>query len=288
MSLLRLSLRSVVFVLACCAALLFNVTSARGEKVPKPDGKPIEAKEGKKKAEVFWGSKWYPAEVLEEKDGKFNIRYDGYSDAYNEWVGKDRIRFPGKPKGETKCEVLWSGKWYPAQVIGEEDGKWKIKYDSYDDTWNEWVDKDRIRFPAKAAAPKKAEVFWGSKWYPATLLEEKDGKFHIKYDDYTDAWNEWVGEGRIRFPKSDEKKAAAAKVSKQTKCEVFWSTTWFPAEVLDTKDGKYYIKYDGYGDNWNEWVGLDRIRFPEIAKPTGKPGEPGNKDKDEKQPNGQN
>ena len=48
---------------------------------------------------------------------------------------------------------------------------------------------------------------------------------------------------------------------KQTKAEVLWNGTWYAAEVLETKDGKFSIHYTGYGDNWNEWVGHDRIRL---------------------------
>ncbi|MBC7856802.1 MAG: hypothetical protein IAF94_25510 [Pirellulaceae bacterium] len=207
MKMLRLGLKKVSLVLACSIAVLLLPAFAAAEKVAKPaanqDAPPVN-----RTGEVFWGSKWYPVQVLEEKDGKFHVHYNGYSDSSNEWVGKDRIRFAGKPAGETKCEVEWSGKWYPAHVVAEEKGQWKIKYDDYSDTWNEWVGKERIRFPAKAkaaAAAGKAKVLWGSTWYPAQVLEEKDGKFHIKYDGYGDSWNEWVGKDRIRLINNDKK-----------------------------------------------------------------------------------
>ncbi len=207
MCLLRLDLRQIVIVFICGLALHAIAASARAEKVPKPaEGK--EAPPVNRTGEAEWAGKWYPVQILDEKDGKFHVHYDTYSDAFNEWVAKDRVRFPGKPKAETKCEVEWAGKWYPAQVIAEEKGQWKIKYDGYSDTWNEWVGKERIRFPAKAKAKAfagKAEVLWNSKWYAAKVLEEKDGKFHIKYDGYDDSWNEWVGQDRIRL-KNEEKR----------------------------------------------------------------------------------
>src|SRR5205814_2120639 len=122
------------------------------------------------------------------------------------------------------------------------------------------------RFPGKPVVGKPAdkpavevaqvEVEWHGTWYPAKILEQKDGKFYIKYDGWGDEWNEWVGKERIRLP------AKGAVIAPDGKVEVFWSTTWFPAKILMEKDGKYLIKYDGYGDEWNEWVGKDRIRVP--------------------------
>ncbi|MGV6945186.1 agenet domain-containing protein [Sphingobacterium kyonggiense] len=44
------------------------------------------------KVEVIWSSAWYQATVLEVKDGKYLIRYDGWGKLYDEWVIPDRIR----------------------------------------------------------------------------------------------------------------------------------------------------------------------------------------------------
>ena len=49
-----------------------------------------------KKAEVFWGNTWWPAEVLQTKNNQYLIRYTGYSDQFNEWVPPNRIRFGQK------------------------------------------------------------------------------------------------------------------------------------------------------------------------------------------------
>ena len=48
--------------------------------------------------EVEWGRRWWPAEIVEQKGETYYIKYIGWSSSFNEWVGKDRIRFPnGKP-----------------------------------------------------------------------------------------------------------------------------------------------------------------------------------------------
>ena len=33
--------------------------------------------------------------------------------------------------------------------------------------------------------------------------------------------------------------------------------------MLKTDNGKHYIHYVGFDNSWDEWVGKDRIRFPD-------------------------
>jgi hypothetical protein len=46
------------------------------------------------------------------------------------------------------------------------------------------------------------EVLWKKQWYPATVLQAKDGVHLIHYTDYEAKWDEWVPSRRIREPKS--------------------------------------------------------------------------------------
>lgn len=45
---------------------------------------------------------------------------------------------------DDKVLVEWRGRWWPAKVIEAGDNKWKITYDGYDSSWDEWVGPDRI------------------------------------------------------------------------------------------------------------------------------------------------
>lgn len=44
------------------------------------------------------------------------------------------------------AEVEWKGQWYPAEVLKKDGERYFIRYLGYDDTWNEWVGKERVRF----------------------------------------------------------------------------------------------------------------------------------------------
>ncbi len=140
--------------------------------------------------EVAYAGAWYKAKVIEVEAARWKISYDGYGSHWDEWVGADRLRRPAaaqvvpapavapappaaaaapSPAGlQTRVatdfpvggvvEVLSSGKWYGAKVLEADTARgWKIHYDGYSDSWDEWVGRDRIRAPQAAA--KQVERF---------------------------------------------------------------------------------------------------------------------------------
>src|ERR1700687_156285 len=42
-------------------------------------------------------------------------------------------------------EVQWQGDWYKAEVIEVKGSQYKIHYEGYAASWDEWIDKSRIR-----------------------------------------------------------------------------------------------------------------------------------------------
>lgn len=56
--------------------------------------------------------------------------------------------------------------------------------------------------------------------------------------------------------------AGAGLCSKGKAVSVLYAGTWYPAKVLDGPDrmGTCLVSYDGYGSNWDEWVGAQRMR----------------------------
>lgn len=47
---------------------------------------------------------------------------------------------------------------------------------------------------------------------------------------------------------------------KGSKVEIKWNNTWYKGSVVDVKDGKYKVTYEGWTSLWDEWVGTDRVR----------------------------
>src|SRR5438552_2470719 len=44
-----------------------------------------------------------------------------------------------------QIEVQWQGDWYKAEVIEVKEAQYKIHYVGYASSWDEWIDKSRIR-----------------------------------------------------------------------------------------------------------------------------------------------
>lgn len=102
-------------------------------------------------ANVLWKGKWYPATVtkVNEDQSRCYIHYSGYDNSWDEWVGGDRYKKSGGAAAGFKVgdavSVKWKGSWYAASVMQVGDSKYKIHYDQYDNSWDEWVGPDRIK-----------------------------------------------------------------------------------------------------------------------------------------------
>lgn len=120
-------------------------------------------------------------------------------------------------------------------------------------------------------------VEWEGKEYQAVILST-DGptKFKVHYDGYDDTWDEVVVRSRIKsFRRGDEprpeppskvrQKAALAAQTNTYRLgdhvRVEWAGRYYPAQIVDVVGKeRYRVKYDNYGDEWNENVSLSRIQ----------------------------
>jgi hypothetical protein len=50
--------------------------------------------------------------------------------------------------------------------------------------------------------------------------------------------------------------------------EVEWQGGWFPAVVLEKRGSRLLVHYEGYGSDWDELVGSDRVRERRTAPPS--------------------
>jgi hypothetical protein len=44
-------------------------------------------------------------------------------------------------------------------------------------------------------------------------------------------------------------------------CDVLWNGQWYPAKILKAEKDRWLVHYIGFLNNWDEWVGKDRIRL---------------------------
>lgn len=116
-----------------------------------------------------------------------------------------------------------------------------------------------------AVNDKVLAVWSAGKFYPGTVTAVKaNSTYTVKWDDGSSPSD--VVAGKIIAPPAAATAVvpAAAGVAGAWKVndvvEVLWNGTWFRAKVIEVKDGKYKITYEGYDHSWDELVGNDRIR----------------------------
>jgi len=119
-------------------------------------------------------------------------------------------------------------------------------------------------------------VEWEKNVYPAKIIETQGTKFKVHYDGYDPIWDEVVPrervkgpvEGTVVHPEPPQKVRAKALAAAQTniykigdRVRVEWHGTMYPAVIVGiVGQERYRIHFEGYGDEWDDTVGLARIQ----------------------------
>lgn len=123
----------------------------------------------------------------------------------------------------------------------------------------------------------KVLVEWEKETYPAVILEMNGPrKIKVHYEGYDPVWDETVPQERIKgfndgkapHPKPPQKVQAKALDAAKTnvykigdRVRVEWHGTMYPAVIVGiVGQERYRIHFDGYGDEWDDTVGLNRIQ----------------------------
>jgi len=103
-------------------------------------------------------------------------------------------------------------------------------------------------------AGRRIEARSSGEWYKALVMDVKKNQCFVHYYGWDEEYDEWLSPENIRD-------AAKNKTyQKGEAVEVEWKKKWYPATVVDSKRGLYFIHYKDYDDSWNEWAGPLRIR----------------------------
>lgn len=100
----------------------------------------------------------------------------------------------------------------------------------------------------------KVKALWRNQWHPATVIGEQNGQYYIRYDVGSDGNNEWLTADKLSFPSTDGLPVAGDRV------KVTWGGNLYESIVQKREGQKWHIHYEGFPDNMDENVGLDRLR----------------------------
>src|SRR5690349_18786794 len=106
----------------------------------------------------------------------------------------------------------------------------------------------------------RVEIEWGGSWWPGKIIRKLRGeRYRISYDGYGAVWHEVVGKERVRAVKPTPVRQRAFAVGDRV--EIEWRKEWWPGAIIGVRPRRRYrIAYDGYGEDWHETVGTDRLR----------------------------
>jgi hypothetical protein len=127
-------------------------------------------------------------------------------------------------------------------------------------------------------------VEWRGAEYPAVIVSvESPARFVVHYDGYSEDWDEVIPIARIRGrlgmtpvtgpatkPAPLRAKADAgvpvdagprSVYREGERVRVEWHGSMYPATIIGVLgDDRYRVHYEGYGNEWDEDVGLNRIQ----------------------------
>lgn len=96
--------------------------------------------------------------VRGNKADEYSVQFYNYTEKIVKQYAEENLvastRTP-RSRMEPDCRVEWRGAWYDAKVLRTKPGQWFIHYVDDDDSWDEWVGKDRIRLKKVIDAEKE-------------------------------------------------------------------------------------------------------------------------------------
>lgn len=133
----------------------------------------------------------------------------------------------------TRLRALYANQWKPVTVLSEQaDGKIKIHWDGYSDSWDEGKSRSDLRIetatlnkllagesiatneapspapsdagveldPGQLRPGQKLEAQWGNRWLPVTVKRVLPGGVEIHWDGYQDSFDETLPLSKLRRP----------------------------------------------------------------------------------------
>ncbi len=88
-------------------------------------------------------------------------------------------------------------------------------------------------------------VVWENDNYEAKIKKIDRIFYKISYVGWGDEWDEWITKNRI---------------TGNEKVEIKSDNVWYPGEIIQYKNNKYFIRYKDYDFCFDEWVDNSRIR----------------------------
>lgn len=113
-----------------------------------------------------------------------------------------------------------------------------------------------VESPAAPRVGERIEVEWHGKWYRAKSIAAEGDQLLVHYNGFESDTDEWVSPDRVRpyYP---------AQFGEGDRVEVEWEKDgkWYPARIERGWYGLHKVRYDGFDESSDEWVGPGKVRL---------------------------
>jgi hypothetical protein len=148
-----------------------------------------------------------------------------------------------------RARIFWLEQWRVCTIIDIEPGNYKIQFEEDERLLDRWVPVDKLEnFTYKVGDIVTAEL--DGKWLKARIMAGSTLKYRVHFIGMEAKYNAWLGPDRIRDGKYDIGDVVL----------VLWKNHWYKARIIDSREGKFRVQFDGFPEPLNEWIG------PEIIK----------------------
>ena len=107
-----------------------------------------------------------------------------------------------------------------------------------------------------ARVGERVEAFDENEWWKARIVDVKSGAVKLHWLGIGGYEDQWVDNSLVRPLRASRTFPPGARV------EAEWEGKYYPAKILEVKGSIHLIHYDGFSEEWDEWVSSKRLRAP--------------------------
>jgi hypothetical protein len=192
-----------------------------------------------------------------------------YEEATNPGAPPPGPDFGGEIAPGTFAYARWKGRWWPARVLSQSGAMYRVHYDGWEASWDEYVSRERLCQAPRTSSAKLGDavsVEYRGAWYSARVLHvHEDGRLRITYEGWDSSWDEDVVPARVKHTPQNEDRPGrdlgGEKPGQGSSMFIEYDGAWYEGVVLEVRADGYLIHYDGWDSSWDEVVDSTRLRF---------------------------
>lgn len=108
--------------------------------------------------------------------------------------------------------------------------------------------------PSQPRIGERVEALDEGEWWKARIVGARPGALKLHWLGIGGYDDQWIDTSLVRALRPPLGFPRGAQV------EAEWRGTYYPARVLDVKGSVHLVHYEGYSEEWDEWVSSKRLR----------------------------